>query len=521
MRFVMVDRRSSSEVKERMLAGIRWVAGARVIGEVSLLASSVVLARLIAPAEFGRAVIALLIANIASVLASHAFATLLIQQNEITDDDVRAAVALNVGIGLVLTVMVFALADPLSAATGGGQTGLIRAMSPACLLAGLNAVPSAMLQRQLDFRRLSMIGVASLITQAVVSVALAIAGAGAAAIVAGALSAQVVSTVASLLAYRLPRPRLRPGPARRLTKFGAPTALSTLVFTGFQNVDYAVIGARLNTTQLAFYYRAFQYGVDYQRKVSQILADMAFPVFSRLEDRHEVRLVRARMVRVHVAVIFPLLATYAALAPTLVPWLLGERWSPVVVPSQYLTVAGAVTTVLTGAGALLVALGRPGLVLGWNVLHLCCYGVMVYFVAPHGIVSVAQAVAIFYVIQGVLAQGFLVRRVAAIPLRDVFGELVGACTSCIALVVCAAGLRALLADAGIGPVFTLVVAGGAGLAAYALCLRYIFSAVWADLSLLLNRLVRTRATAAEPDVAPAVSPTESAPTAGTTAGWPR
>jgi O-antigen/teichoic acid export membrane protein len=517
----MVDRRPSSEVKDRMFAGIRWVAGARLISEASLLASSVVLARLIAPAEFGRAVIALLIASIASVLASHAFATLLVQQNEITDDDVRTAVGLNVGIGVVLTIVVFTLADPLSSATGGGQTGLIRAASPTCLLAGLNAVPSAILQRRLDFRRLSMIAVASLITQVVVSIALAVAGIGAAAIVAGALAAQVVSTAAALVAYRPPPPGFRPGSARRLTKFGTPTALSTLVFASFQNVDYAMIGARLNTAQLAFYYRAFQYGVDYQRKISQILADMAFPVFSRLADRQEVRSVRARMVRVHVAVIFPLLATYAALAPTLVPWLLGERWSPVVVPSQYLTVAGAVTTVLTGAGALLVALGRPGLVLGWNVLHLCCYGVMVYFVAPHGIVPVAQAVAIFYVIQGVLAQGILVRRVAAIPARDVFGELVGACTGCIALVACAASVRALLAHAGVPSVLTLFAAGALGLAAYAICLRYLFSAVWADLGLLLSRLVgrQSRRAGAPEDVT--ASPTETTPPTGTTVDSPR
>ena len=80
---------SPEDVKLRMLAGVRWVAGARVVSELLLLASTIVVARLIAPAEFGRAVIALMIATLASVLATHAFASLLIQQETIDEDEVR------------------------------------------------------------------------------------------------------------------------------------------------------------------------------------------------------------------------------------------------------------------------------------------------------------------------------------------------------------------------------------------------------------------------------------------------
>jgi O-antigen/teichoic acid export membrane protein len=483
------QRPTTSEVKESMLTGVRWVAGGRAVSEIASLASTVVLARLIAPSEFGRAVVALVIANVASVLASHAFASRLIQQDDIGEQDVRTAVTLNVSIGLILSTAVFALAGPISTLTGEGQTNLIRAISPACLLAGLNAVPAAMLQRRLDFRRLSMIAVASLVVQICVSVGLAIAGANATAIVAGALAAQVVGTIASLFAYRPPAPRFNLAVAQRLAAFGGPTALSSLVFTAFQNVDYAVIGARLNPTQLAFYYRAFQYGVDYQSKISRVLVDMAFPVFSRMANHDEIRAVRSRIVRVHVAVIFPLLAAYAALAPTLVPWLLGSRWAPVVTPSQYLVVAGAVTTILTGTGALLLAVGRPGLILAWNVGHLLCYGAMVYLVAPRGIVVVAAAVAAFYVLQGLAAHWFLLRRMVGIPMRDLFHELAGPCVGCAALVACAVAGRAVLTDLGAPAVVTLVVAGATGVAAYLASLRYLFGAVWADLILLGARLM--------------------------------
>lgn len=481
---------SAGSAKESMLVGIRWVAGARAISEVLQLISSVVLARLIAPPEFGKAIVALVIASIASVLASHAFASLLVQQETIGDDEVRAAVALNVLIGLVLSVAVFSFAEPISALGGEDQAELIRAMSPTCLLAGLSAVPFALLHRRLDFRTVSMIEVAGLLLQIATSLSLAFAGAGAAAIVAGALVARVVSTLGALIVVRPPLPRLQRGAVRRLTSFGAPTALSSLVHTLLQNVDYAIIGARLNATQLAFYFRAFQYGVDYQSKISRILVDMAFPVFSRLGTMDAIRVVQSRIVRVHATVIFPILAGYASLAPTLVPWLLGDRWTPVVVPSQILVIAGAVTTVLTGTGALLLAMGRPGLLLGWNIGHLLCYGTAVYLVAPQGLVAIAATVAGFYVVQGVAAQWFLLRGVAGIPMRDLVDGLLGPCTGCAALIAAAVPARNVLENQGAPELVTLLIAGALGVAAYTLCMRHVFPAAWADLMLLVNRLVR-------------------------------
>lgn len=473
-----------------MLAGIRWVAGARAISEALQLISSVILARLIAPPEFGRAIVALVIASIASVLASHAFASLLVQQETIADDEVRTAVSLNVMIGFVLSVAVFAFAEPISALGGDDQAELIRAMSPACLLAGLSAVPFALLQRRLDFRSVSMIEVAGLLLQIATSLSLAFAGAGAAAIVAGALVARVVTTFGALIVVRPPSPRLHRGAVRRLTSFGGPAAVSSLVFTLFQNVDYAIIGARLNPTQLAYYFRAFQYGVEYQTKISRVLVDMAFPVFSRLGTMEAIRVVQARIVQVHATVIFPLLAGYVALAPTLVPWLLGDRWTPVVVPSQFLVVAGAVTTVLTGTGALLLAMGRPGLVLGWNIGHLVCYAIAVYLVAPQGLVPTAATVAGFYVVQGVAAHWFLLRRVAGIPMRDLVRGLLGPCTGCAALMAAAVPSRNVLAHQGAPELITLLAPGALGLAAYVLCMRYVFPAAWSDLVLLVMRLMR-------------------------------
>jgi O-antigen/teichoic acid export membrane protein len=484
------ERFSPSEVRGSMLAGIRWVAGARAVSETIGLASSVVLARLIAPPEFGRAVIALIVATLASILVTNAFASLLVQQETVDREEVRSAVGLNVAIGLLLSVLVFALAGPLASVSESGSPGLIRIVAPACLLAGLNAVPAAMLSRRLDFRRLSVIDVAALLVRVGVSVVLAVAGLDAYAIVIGAVASQMVATLAAVVASRPPLPAFHVSTVRRLLAFGAPNAASIMAFTAYQNIDYAVIGARLNPTQLALYYRAYTYGVDYQSKISAILTGMAFPVYSRLGHIDEVRAVRARLVRVHAAVIFPLLAGYAALAPTLIPWLLGERWRAVVEPSQYLVVGGAAAALLTGTGALMLAIGRPTVLMRWNIGQVACYGMTVYFAAPHGIVTVAAAVAVFHVLQCLSVSWFLLRGIVGIPVRDLLDELIGPLAGCAALVAAIVPSRLALSDLGLPSIVVLVGAGAVGASLYLVVMRLAFRGAWNDLALLAVRLVR-------------------------------
>ena len=513
---IVAEPTTVQDVKSRMLLGIRWVAATRVLSEVMLFASGVILARLIAPTEYGRAVVALVIANFATVLVTSAFSALLVQQQDVTEDDVRTSVALNVGIGLILSILVFALARPLSALGNHSPASLVRIVAPVCVLSGIRAVPSAMLSRHLDFQTLSIIDALMFVVQAVVSVALAALGGGAAAIVIGALAGRVAAAAATLIAYPPPLPKLHRGSLRNQASFGTPNALQALIFTGFQNEDFAIIGARLGPTQLAFYYRAFTYGVDYQTKISRILVEMAFPIYSRLRSPDEIRALRTRIVRVHAAVLFPILATYAVLAPILIPWLLGPRWAPVVLPSQLLVVAGAVSTLLTGNGALILALGRADLLLYWNIGHLVTYGLVIYFVAPLGLAPVAGVAAGFYVLHGLAVHWLLLGRIARIPMSDLSGELLGPCSGVAALIACSIPLRIVLEQAGLPPILTLPLVGGVGVAAYLLCLRLAFRELWSDLELLAHRTLRRsdgshRQGSADPLVVPSRSFVDPAP----------
>ena len=121
-----------------------------------------------------------------------------------------------------------------------------------------------------------------------------------------------------------------------------PAAGSSVLYAVSRNVDYVILAARLPAAQVGYYLRAFQLGSDYQSKISGILLRVAFPVLSRSRDLDEVRRMRARIVRVHAAVLFPLLFGLIALAPVFVPFVYGDAWEPAVPLTQIIAVGGLV-----------------------------------------------------------------------------------------------------------------------------------------------------------------------------------
>jgi lipopolysaccharide exporter len=492
------------ELREAALHGVRWMAIAKVASEVALLGSTVVLARLLSPAEFGRAAVAMIAGAFALAITSQSFGAPLVQRKEIEREHVESAFFMSLALGAALTVVTFACAPILAGPLFGDATaGLVRLASPLFLLAGLSVVPYAALQRELDFRRLSTIEIASRIAGTAASVVFAAAGLGAESLVLGAIIAAVVSTAQVIAAAPLSRPWPHRGAAGEIVSFGFPAAVSGLVRQANRNVDYAILGAQLGAAQVGFYWRAFQFGIEYQTKVSSIMLRVAFPVYSRTKNLEDMRLLRSRIVRVHATLLFPLLALLIAGAPVLLPWMLGERWTPAVEPTQILALAGMTAVIMTGLGPLVLALGKPRLLLQWNVISLVPYGIMILLTAPYGIVAVCWGVVAVRTAMVFATHAFLFKPLAGIPVRALLHDAGPAAVSSAALLAVAWPLAHWLAEVGLTPFLLLPIIGAAGGGAYLLVLYTLFQSAWADVMLLARRvLTRRRATrGAAPDLA--------------------
>jgi PST family polysaccharide transporter len=473
----MVDVPPADELRAAAVSGVRWSSLARLTTEVVQLGSIVILARLIVPAEFGRYAIALIGQEVAYLIVAGGLGNALVQRKTLRREHLQSGMALGLIAGLALGALMLVAAGLLFVPIFGARTAFfLKLMAPLCLVSAAGLVPMAILRRRMAFRRLSEIEVLNTVVRVVVCIVLALVGLGGEALVLGVVAGSLAMTIVACISAPPPLPKLERVAARELLDYGLPASMAAVSWIGFSNCDYVIIGARLGALQTGLYFRAYTLAVEYQAKVGIIMAQVGFPVLARTRDASDLTGLYRQMVRLLTIVLFPLLVLLTIVAPVLVPFLFGPRWSAAIVPVQILAVGGAATLVIDAVGTVLMATGRTRALLGYGIGHFLTYALAVLLVVSHGIVAVAIVAGAVHTLFLGVAYALMLRGSSEPPLRRLWEDIAPATVSCLGLVVVALPASLALSAAHIPAILQLTVVGLVALPPYLLTLRICFPA---------------------------------------------
>ena len=250
---------SAGERQAAISNGLRWNMIGRPVIEAANLLAVAVLARLVAPAEFGRYTIALIVLLLATVptMAVH---YPIVQRDQIDRDHLKTGQTITMLMGLGICAFCFAASYTVVPILFGARTAmLVRLMIPACFLNSVNTVQYAMITRRLEFRRLSLLDMTITLVGAAVSIPLAAMGLNGEAMVIGVTAGSTAGLILIWCWVRPPLPNFRLRAARDLLRSGLPAAANTASLVGFQNCDYVIVGARLGALQAGYYFRAYSW----------------------------------------------------------------------------------------------------------------------------------------------------------------------------------------------------------------------------------------------------------------------
>lgn len=480
---------SGDELRERTLAGVRWFAVGRFGAQALTFASTVVVARLIVPADFGRAAVAIALWSVATAVAVQGLGGALVQRERIDRRHLEAAAWLALICGIAVTAVILLVGWLVVQPAVDAETAhLTQLVSIGFIIGAAATVPSGILSRRLDFRQLAINEVVSQVVQVIVTLALAIAGLGAWAIVTGALAGSTAQAAMAMATAPSALPRPHRGVSKELFAFAGPVQGAAFVYSCLRYSGVTLVGALLGPASAGLFQRAYTLGMEYQTKVSSIMLTIAFPVYSRAESISAAIALRRRIVRVHATALFPFLLLLAATAPVLVPWIYGDKWQDAASLTQWTAIAGLSSVVLTGTGPIVTAVGRPGALLNYNVASLIAYVVAIVIGCQFGLTAACIALVIFNTLNLVCAQYFLLGRIVGIPFTELASDAGPALASGLPLVLIAAVMTSSMHAAGVADPLTLAAASIVGLAAYATTLRVVFPAAFRDLSLLADRV---------------------------------
>lgn len=372
-----------------------WSAVSHGTTMASRLVVLAVLGRWLTPADFGVVGLLMVILALVQSLADIGLTEAVIQRKEVTRDHVSSLFWLGMAIGLV-AAGAMAIGAPAIArfASYPRLVGLAHLLALRFVLAPLAVPFVADLQRRLAFRDLARVTSLAAIAGAVVALASARAGAGAASLVLGELATGLALAVLGAAACprdRWPRFHFRLGEATPYLAFGAWNTMQRTLLAATMNVDYFFVARALGTVALGVYSVAFELGSSPMRVVNPLVTRALFPVLAREDDEGAVARAFVDASRVLALVAFPVLAGMAATAPELVAVVLGPGWDGAGTLLPVLVAAGALRVLANPTGPVLLARGHARLLGLWALFATVVNVVTFTLVAPRGLLAVCVA----------------------------------------------------------------------------------------------------------------------------------
>jgi teichuronic acid exporter len=365
-----------------LVRGFAWTAGAKWATQLITWGSVLLAARLLSPSDFGLVDMSAFFVGITNTLAEFGIGTAVMQMHEL---DRRAFGQLHT-LSIILGSVAFGcsiVAAPLLASFFHNDKVelLVIVTSISFFITGFQAVPSGLLQRDMDYRRLSLAEAAMAISQAVVLTVCGILGLGYWALVAAVLTGKAVS--AALTSYWKPVPFALPRPKQILApiRLGWHVAVSRLAWAAYAQADSIVVGRTMGSAVLGSYRLATNLASAPAEKIGMLVMRVAGPLFAQVQnDDAIVRRYFLIFTDSLALAVCPLMFGLAAVAPDFIVVVLGPKWAEAATPLRWLAIYVALRTMNSLMGQVLTSLRQTSFMM-WISLFTTAVMVPSFFIA--------------------------------------------------------------------------------------------------------------------------------------------
>ena len=452
--------------KASLRSGVTVVA-ARGVNIFVQLASTVLLARLLSPHDFGLVAMVMALVGFAPMLIDLGTSEAAAQKTHISRTEVSTLFWLNVAIGAGSAALL-ALSSGLIARFFGEPSlaSIVLVLSCTLVLGAMYNQHYALMRRVMEFRHIAMIDISANVVGSMVSVAMAFAGWGYWSLVAKPIvtSAMTVVSVWMCCPWVPGRPRLTPD-VKELLGFGVGVAGFTMTDYVARSADRVALGYFYGAGPLGYFQNAFTVYSNLLSILTEPLHNIAVSGLSKLRGNLD-ELKRSWAMALSSLTFFSSMA-FAMLAVTgqdFVVILLGTKWAPAGPLLCILAVKGIAQSVERTMGWIHVAAGRSDRWMRWGIFSAVCQLVALGVGLPFGItgVAIAYVIATFGLFVPALAYA---GSPVGIDSKDVLRAVGAPMTSALIVVAFGFGLQQLLLS-GFSPLVRFLISAPFCLATY-------------------------------------------------------
>jgi lipopolysaccharide exporter len=390
-------------LKHRTFSAVRWTTSVAVVRTLLQLAQMAVLARLLAPEDYGLMAMVAVVLGFATVFTDLGLNSAYVQRQEVTPEQRSSLFWLNVAMGGGLTLLVLTCSPLIAVFFGDAR------LTPLLMLASITFVVTALGQqvkmtaeKALDFRPVALVEIIAAVVAFVAAVVAAYAGWGVYALILGAIMNAAGGTVlAWMFLSRGWRPmwRFQWAEVRSFLGFGGALVTNNIVNEFNRSIDLLLGGRMLAASALGLYSLPRQIVFQIQGLVNPIITRVGFPLIAQVQtDIPKVRSIYLKTLNMTAATNAPLYVGIAFFAPEVVSIMLGDKWLAATDLLRLLAIWGFLRSTGNPVGSLLLGMGRADLALKWNLAMLCLVSPVLWMGSHYGILGLAWSLLGFTVV---------------------------------------------------------------------------------------------------------------------------
>lgn len=390
-----------SQSYEPKRQGVRKSLSITIVMRYSMLVISVVatmvLARLLTPAEIGLFSLATIIVNLAHSLRGFGVGQYIVQETELTTDRIRTAFGITMVIAWVIALGLVAV-SPLAADFYGeeGVGRVLRVLALNFALIPFGSVALAMLNREMRFGTIMRISVLSELIRNICSIYLAATGHGYMSLAWGAVAGVVATVILTRLlspAYINVFPNFKEW--RRVLNFGSSATVATIAKDLQDGSPELVIGRAMDTQAVGFFAKAVAVNKLFDRVVLSAVRPALLPHMSAKHRAGEsIRDFYTHGLGLITVMAWPFYAFVAVMAFPMVRVLYGDQWDAAAPLARLLCAYAAIDVVSAFAGQALVSVGFVHRLVRLRLLVFAVTLGVVIAAIPYGLDVVALAMTI-------------------------------------------------------------------------------------------------------------------------------
>ncbi len=415
----------TQKLAKSTLKGTLWNYTSFAASKGLTFISTLILARILAPDDFGLLSMGLIAINYLDALNEMGVGSALIYQQGDLEKKSNIAFTISLSVNALLTLLAFFAAPAIAAFFNEPRIiPIIQVLSFSFVLSSIGSIHSVRLKKELDFRKVFIPEIGRTFAKGGISIVCALLGWGVWSLVIGQVSGILVSNVLYwvVVSYR-PKLAWDRQEAKGLIGYGSQIILVDVLGMFLQNIDYLIIGKRMESTQLGYYTMAFRIPELVIINICVVVSRALFPAFSRIQnDLAALRKGYLTTLRYISLITIPMGLGLYLLSREFILMFYTDKWAASIPVMQLLCLYAVVYSLGFNAGDIYKATGKPWILNVLGVVKLAISVPALWMAAGVSIYAVAAAQLIINIFLTVLELG-VVAWIVKIKAVDIFKSM--------------------------------------------------------------------------------------------------